>query len=268
MAPKSKMTPKWETPSTAVWTDNDECILKSLLAKREATLNAEFPGIEKPMTPYPKDLGPMAASSSGLAGGSMAMGVSNYVGEPMGAMTDGSKRRLPDADDGDWDQVTEKSWSAGLPEKGNEVEAIKYAAWQADVANVAGLDHFAQMPKEVSMKPSHLEVFPGVADEVLDSMAGSNLPDGLSFRKWGSTIIKFGKLEACRFSYAWVCARDEHASYSKWARAHLTDSWSSFQARDFGRYARCHQAIHVALTGDRAPGGAQIGGSSMKREFA
>ena len=99
-------------------------------------------------------------------------------------------------------------------------------------------------------------------------MAGGNLPDGLTFRKWGATIIKFGKLEACKFSYAWVCIQEEHASYAKWARSHLTDTWSSAQARDFGMYARCFQAIHVVLTGGNAPGKGYFGETSVKREFA
>ena len=271
MAPKAK---KWETPSPVVWTDNDECILKSLLAKREATMSSPFPTLERPMMPYPKDLGPLpvqpgaSSSGSGMIGDVGGMN-GGYVApvtsaEAMGgAMTDGCKRRVPD-DDGDWDQVTEKSWSAGM----NEVEAIRMAAWKADVANVASLDHFAQMPVVPTGKASHIDVFSGVSDAVLDEMASGNLPDGLTFRKWGATIIKFGKLEACKFSYAWVCTQEEHASYAKWARAHLTDTWSSAQARDFGMYARCYQAIHVVLTGGNAPGKGYFDETSVKREFA
>ena len=275
MAPKAK---KWETPSPAVWTDNDECILKPLLAKREAAMNSPFPILERPMTPYPKDTGPMPvmqpgafssdASGSGMIGdvGGTNSGCVAAVASAAamgGATTDGCKRRAPD-DDGDWDQVTEKSWSAGV----NEVEAIRMAAWQADVANVASLDRLAQRPVVPSGKASHIEVFFGVADAVLDEMAGGNLPDGLTFPKWGARIIKFGKLEACKFSYVWVCSQEEHASYVKRARSHLTDAWSSAQARDFGQYARCYQAIHVVLTGGNAPGKAYFGETSVKREFA
>ena len=123
----------------------------------------------------------------------------------MGAMTDGSKRRLDVASEADSFSVVGDE--VPFPDPGNHLRLSEYF----------DLEH----------RVKHL------------------LPEGVkSFGEWGRTIFEFGKLQGSGMAYGEAMKDPEMAPYIQWCRKHLTKDMSGGPSSDFGCYLRAYDVAY------------------------
>ena len=115
----------------------------------------------------------------------------------MGAMTDGSKRRLDVVSEADSFSLVGDE--VPFPDSGNHLLLSEYL----------DLEH----------RVKHL------------------LPEGIkSFGEWSRTMFEFGKLKGSGISYGEAMKDPEMGPYIQWCRKHLTKDMSGGPSSDFGCY--------------------------------